>query len=43
MYLYHSSNIKVVNPKIINSKRSLDFGKGFYLTTDLEQAKNGLD
>lgn len=39
MYLYYGSNIKVVNPKIVNSKRSLDFGKGFYLTTDLEQAK----
>ncbi len=38
MKLYHGSNIKVISPKILDSKRALDFGKGFYLTTDLEQA-----
>ena len=39
MKLYHGSNIIVDNPKIIESDRTLDFGKGFYLTTDFEQAK----
>lgn len=39
MKLYHGSNIEVENPKIINSKRNLDFGTGFYLTSDFEQAK----
>lgn len=39
MKLYHGSNVIVKNPKIIESDRALDFGKGFYLTTDYEQAK----
>lgn len=39
MRLYHGSNMKVEIPKIIQSKRLLDFGTGFYLTSDLEQAK----
>lgn len=39
MILYHGSNVKVDNPKIINSFRRLDFGIGFYLTSDYEQAK----
>ena len=39
MRLYHGSNVIVENPKIIESDRALDFGKGFYLTTDFEQAK----
>lgn len=38
MILYHGSNIEVKLPKIIESKRLLDFGKGFYLTSDFEQA-----
>lgn len=37
--LYHGSNIEVREPKIIKSKRLLDFGTGFYLTSDYEQAK----
>ena len=37
--LYHGSNIEVKEPKIIESKRLLDFGTGFYLTSDYEQAK----
>ena len=37
--LYHGSNVEVKDPKIIKSKRLLDFGTGFYLTTDYEQAK----
>ena len=39
MKLYHGSNVIVDNPKIIKSDRALDFGTGFYLTTDFEQAK----
>jgi len=39
MRLYHGSNVEVIKPKIIENNRALDFGKGFYLTTDLEQAK----
>jgi hypothetical protein len=27
--LYHGSNIKIKEPKIITSKRLLDFGTGF--------------
>ena len=34
--LYHGSNIEVKEPKIIESKRLLDFGTGFYLTSDYE-------
>lgn len=39
MKLYHGSNVIVKKPKIIESDRALDFGTGFYLTTDFEQAK----
>ena len=39
MILYHGSNVEVKNPKIIKSKRLLDFGTGFYLTSDYEQAR----
>jgi hypothetical protein len=37
--LYHGSNTKITEPKIITSKRLLDFGTGFYLTSDFEQAQ----
>lgn len=39
MILYHGSNMAVEEPKILVSKRLLDFGYGFYLTSDFEQAK----
>ena len=39
MILYHGSNLVIKEPKLISSKRLLDFGMGFYLTSDLEQAK----
>ena len=39
MILYHGSNVAVIEPRIIESDRRLDFGTGFYLTTSLEQAK----
>ncbi len=38
MLLYHGSNVAVKVPKIIESNRALDFGCGFYLTSDFEQA-----
>jgi hypothetical protein len=40
MILYHGSNILVQQPKLINQARSLDFGAGFYTTTNQEQAVN---
>lgn len=39
MLLYHGSNMEVSNPQILESDRRLDFGKGFYLTSNFEQAK----
>ncbi len=39
MILYHGSNVTVKEPKIMKSKRLLDFGTGFYLTSDYNQAK----
>ena len=40
MLLYHGSNIEISTPKIMPSNRALDFGVAFYLTSDLDQAKN---
>jgi hypothetical protein len=39
MILYHGSNIVIQNPVIMVSNRMLDFGEGFYTTSDYEQAK----
>ena len=39
MIVFHGSNLEVKNPMLIPSKRLLDFGAGFYLTSDFEQAK----
>lgn len=36
MKLYHGSNMAIKNPKIFPA---VDFGNGFYLTSDYEQAK----
>ena len=38
MILYHGSNIEVKEPILLKVQRELDFGKGFYTTSDLEQA-----
>lgn len=38
MILYHGSNIEVKSPKLIGSGHSLDFGQGFYTTTNYNQA-----
>lgn len=40
MKLYHGSNIAVEVPRIITPNRMLDFGPGFYTTTNREQAEN---
>lgn len=40
MILYHGSNIEVREPRIINTNKCLDFGAGFYLTSDKEQARD---
>ena len=39
MKLYHGSNVKVENPRIITNTRLLDFGYGFCLTSDFKQAE----
>jgi hypothetical protein len=38
--LYHGSNVIVDQPKLIRQNRYLDFGFGFYTTTNREQAVN---
>ena len=38
MRLYHGSNVAVRQPRLLPFQRNLDFGKGFYTTTDLGQA-----
>lgn len=40
MILYHGSNVVVKEPKLIEQNRFLDFGYGFYTTTNKEQAEN---
>ncbi len=39
MILYHGSDVEVKEPILIKNQRALDFGKGFYTTSDLEQAE----
>lgn len=38
MILYHGSNLVISEPKLIRQNRFLDFGFGFYTTTNKEQA-----
>ena len=38
MTVYHGSNVAVSTPKILKPNRELDFGNGFYTTTNLDQA-----
>lgn len=40
MILYHGSNMIVDHPKLIKQNRYLDFGFGFYTTTNRDQAVN---
>lgn len=39
MILYHGSNLTVPEPKLVVQNRFLDFGYGFYTTTNIVQAK----
>lgn len=39
MKLYHGSIITVKHPNLQNGRKTTDFGKGFYTTTNFEQAK----
>ena len=38
MTLYYGSNVEVLTPELLPSVRALDFGRGFYLTSDFDQA-----
>jgi len=38
MIVYHGSNLVVEHPKLIQQNRFLDFGFGFYTTTNKNQA-----
>jgi hypothetical protein len=38
MIIYHGSNVVVEQPQILQSERMLDFGTGFYTTSNREQA-----
>ena len=38
--IYHGSDILITTPKIIQPVRALDFGPGFYTTTNIEQARS---
>lgn len=40
MIVYHGSNMVVDKPLLVKQNRNLDFGNGFYTTTNYEQAKN---
>ncbi|UNU72559.1 DUF3990 domain-containing protein [Moraxella nasovis] len=37
--LYHGSNVEVATPKILSNLRAMDFGSGFYLTSNFHQAE----
>lgn len=39
MKLYHGGIVEIETPKILDNQRLVDFGKGFYTTTVLEQAQ----
>ena len=39
MTLYHGSNLEIQSPKLLKNQRPLDFGRGFYTTSSLEQAE----
>ena len=38
MIVYHGSNVIVARPRLVHQNRTLDFGYGFYTTTNLNQA-----
>ena len=38
MKVYHASMVRVEHPDVLHSRKFLDFGQGFYVTTLREQA-----
>ena len=38
MTLFHGSNVEVPIPRLMPQTRALDFGRAFYLTSDIDQA-----
>lgn len=40
MRLYHGSNVEVRKPSLLRSRKNTDFGRGFYTTTQKEQAEH---
>ena len=38
MILFHGSNVEVSSPHLMPQTRALDFGRAFYLTSDVDQA-----
>lgn len=40
MTLYHGSNLEVMEPRLLKSSHTLDFGPGFYTTLNRDQAVN---
>lgn len=40
MKLYHGSTEIIKQPLVLESQRFLDFGRGFYTTTNSEQAES---
>ncbi len=40
MRLYHGSNVEVRKPSLLRSRKKTDFGRGFYTTTQKEQAEH---
>ena len=40
MICYHGSDTVVDTPRILEAKRPLDFGGGFYTTTSKDQARS---
>lgn len=38
MILYHGSFLEIVKPDLVHSRLSVDFGRGFYVTSLYEQA-----
>ena len=39
MRLYHGSTVVVKRPNIQKGRKATDYGRGFYTTTNFEQAK----
>ena len=37
MIVYHGSNMEIKEPRLIVPNRTLDFGNGFYTTTNMEE------